>query len=89
VFNIELVDALRKVAHHGNLTRAALAMQLSKSTVSKYLTELEAQVGVQLLHRSTRAVCLTEAGRHLLNRSPALVDLAMRIQSELEAHAAR
>lgn len=88
MFSIELVQALREVAHHGNLTRAASAMQLSKSTMSKYITELEAQVGVQLLHRSTRVVCLTDAGRHLLKRSVALVDLATRIQCELDAHAA-
>jgi molybdenum-dependent DNA-binding transcriptional regulator ModE len=88
VFSIELVEALREVARHGNLTRAASAMDLSKSTVSKYITELEAQVGVQLLQRSTRAVLLTDAGRHLLKRSVALVDLARRIQSELDAHGA-
>jgi DNA-binding transcriptional LysR family regulator len=88
VFSIELVEALREVAHHGNLTRAASAMQLSKSTLSKYMTELEAQVGVRLLHRSTRVVCLTDAGLHLLKRSTALRDLAKRIQSELDAHAA-
>jgi DNA-binding transcriptional LysR family regulator len=86
VFSIERVEALREVAHHGNLTRAASAMRLSKSTISKYITELEAQVGVQLLHRSTRVVFVTDAGRHLLKRSVALVELAMRIQSELDAH---
>ncbi len=87
MFSIELVEALREVAHHGNLTRAARAMRLSKSTISKYITELETQVGVQLLHRSTRVVLVTDAGRHLLERSTALVDLANRIQSELDAHA--
>jgi DNA-binding transcriptional LysR family regulator len=87
VFRLELIEALREVAHHGSLTRAASAMQLSKSTVSKYITELETQVGVQLLHRSTRVVEVTDAGRHLLKRSAALVALAERIQTELDAHA--
>jgi DNA-binding transcriptional LysR family regulator len=87
-FSLELVEALREVARHGNLTRAASSMQLSKSTVSKYITELEAQVGVRLLHRSTRVVNLTDAGRLLLKRSTVLVDLATRIQSELDACAA-
>lgn len=85
VFSLELVDALREVARHGNLTRAACAMQLSKASISKYMTELEAQVGVQLLHRTTREVRLTDAGQLLLRRSAALVNLACRIQSELEA----
>lgn len=85
MFSIELVEALREVARHGNLTRAASAMDLSKSTVSKYITELEAQVGVQLLQRSTRTVLVTDAGHHLLKRSVALVELARRIQCELDA----
>lgn len=88
MFSIELVEALREVARHGNLTRAASAMELSKSTVSKYISELEAQVGVRLLHRSTRVVQVTDAGRHLLRRSVALVDLARCIQTELDAHGA-
>lgn len=88
VFSIELVEALREVSRHGNLTRAASAMDLSKSTISKYITELESQVGVRLLHRSTRVVEVTDAGRHLLERSVALVDLARCIQSELDAHGA-
>lgn len=65
--------------------KAASAMQLSKSTLSKCMTELEAQVGVQLRHRSTRAMSLIEAGRYLLKRSSALFKLATRIQAKLDA----
>ncbi len=86
MFSIELVEALREVAQHGNLTRAATAMQVSKSTISKHISELESQVGVRLLQRNTRVVLVTDAGQHLLKRSAALVALANRIQSELDAH---
>lgn len=87
MLSIELVEAFREVSRHGNLTRAASAMQLSKSTVSKYMTALEAQVGVKLLDRGTRAVHLTDAGRLLLRRSAPLVAMAARIRSELDAYA--
>lgn len=37
---------------------------MSKSAVSKRITQLEARLGAQLLHRSTRKLSLTEAGEH-------------------------
>lgn len=88
LFTLEHIRAFREVAKHRNLTLAASALRLSKSTVSKYMTELESQVGVKLLNRSTRAVSLTDAGHLLLRRSKSVVDLTARIHSELRAHAA-
>ena len=87
LFTLEQIRAFREVAKHCNLTLAALELQLSKSTVSKCMTELEQQVGVKLLNRSTRAVSLTDAGQVLLRRSQSVVDLTARIHSELRARA--
>ncbi|WP_325346302.1 LysR family transcriptional regulator [Xylophilus sp.] len=85
--DFEHVEAFREVAQRGNLTAAASALHLSKSTVSKYMTALESQVGVKLLNRSTRAVSLTDAGLLLLRRSGSLMELARRIHSEVRAEA--
>jgi DNA-binding transcriptional LysR family regulator len=82
-FDFAHIEAFREVAERGNLTSAALALQLSKSTVSKYMTALESQVGVKLLNRTTRSVSLTDAGWLLLERSNSLVELAQRIRFEL------
>lgn len=87
LFSLEHIEAFSKVAQCGNITLAASTLQLSKSTVSKYMTELERQVGVKLLHRSTHAVSLTAAGRVLLHRSQSVVELTAQIHLELREHA--
>lgn len=54
---------LLAVVEHGGFTRAAERLGVSKAHVSKQVRELEAALGVRLLHRTTRRVALTDAGR--------------------------
>lgn len=65
-WNAELdVEDLRtfvEVADAGGVSPAALRLGVSKSIVSRRLVRLEADLGVQLLTRSTRGAALTEAG---------------------------
>jgi len=42
---------------------------ISKSAVSKRVTQLEEQMGVKLLHRTTRKLSLTEAGEHFFQHA--------------------
>lgn len=68
------------IARHGSFTRAAAELDVTASALSQTLSQLERQLGVRLLARTTRRVGLTEAGRELLARiSPALetIDDAM------------
>lgn len=60
----DLNDALifAKVVEHGSFSAAARALRQPKSTVSRRVQELEARLDVQLLHRTTRRLGLTEAG---------------------------
>ncbi|MBO9447372.1 LysR family transcriptional regulator [Ruegeria sp. R14_0] len=50
------------VADHGGFAAAARHLGLTKSAVSKRIGVLEAHLGTQLFHRSTRSISLTEAG---------------------------
>lgn len=54
--------AFLAVAEHESFTAGAAALGLTRATVSAQVAELEARLGVRLLHRSTRSVRLTPAG---------------------------
>lgn len=54
------------VAEHLSFTRAAETLGLKQQTVSKSIADLEAELGVALLERTTREVRLTDAGTALL-----------------------
>lgn len=60
--DIEELQTFVEVADAGGVSPAALRLGLSKSIVSRRLARLEAELGVQLLARSTRGAALTEAG---------------------------
>lgn len=50
------------VVEKGGFSAAARTLEISKAAVSKRINQLEAQLGVRLLHRTTRKLSLTEAG---------------------------
>jgi len=59
---IEEIVAFLRVAETGSFTAAGERLGLPKSTVSRRVARLEAKLGVQLVHRTTRSLALTEAG---------------------------
>lgn len=77
---IDDVDKLRtfvSVADHGGLAGAVVALGAPKSTLSRKLAALEAQVGARLIDRSGRRFRLTEAGATAYRH-------AIRILAEVE-----
>lgn len=59
---ISAIPIFVAIAEHQGFSAAARELGITKSAVSKRISQLEAQLGVRLLHRSTRKLSLTEAG---------------------------
>ncbi len=62
------------VAQQQNFSRAGELVGLTQPAVSRSITDLEQQLGLQLLHRSTREVELSDAGRMLQGRVARVLD---------------
>jgi DNA-binding transcriptional LysR family regulator len=65
--------AFAKVVEHGSFSEAARSLRLSRSAVSKAVMELEQELGVQLLNRTTRSAAPTENGRAYYERAVAIL----------------
>ena len=71
------IEAFVRVAETQSFSDAARLLGTSKSAVSRAVSGLEATLGARLLHRTTRALTLTEVGRGYLERANRiLADLA-------------
>ncbi|GAA3580083.1 MAG: LysR family transcriptional regulator [Gibbsiella quercinecans] len=62
------------IARYGSFSRAGEAIGLTQSAVSHSVKELEAEIGVRLLDRTTREVLLTDAGQRLAHQVERLLD---------------
>jgi DNA-binding transcriptional LysR family regulator len=70
------LSAFVAVSRAGGFREGARASGLSASGLSEAVRRLEAQLGVRLLHRTTRSVAPTEAGARLLERlTPAFAEV--------------
>ena len=75
--DLERMAIFARVVEDKSFSAAARRLNLSKSLVSKQVTQLEKSVGARLLNRTTRALSLTEAGA-------AFYEHCARIVEELE-----
>lgn len=66
--------ALRRVVELGSFTAAGAALGISHSIVSRQVRQLENQLGVQLLNRTTRRFALTAAGQDYYLASRDILD---------------
>jgi DNA-binding transcriptional LysR family regulator len=74
------------VAEASSFTVAAKKLGVPRSTVSRAIAALEADVGTPLLHRTTRTVGLSPAGKVLLERTaPGLTSLQQALSSPLSS----
>jgi DNA-binding transcriptional LysR family regulator len=79
-----------RIAEMGNITRAARSLGLSVPMASRHLRWLEKDLEVALIHRTTRQLRLTDAGREFAQRARGLIaglddaKAALRVEPGLE-----
>lgn len=76
------------VAEERNFTRAAARLLIAQPALSRQIRELEKDLGVKLLDRTTQHVEPTEAGRMVMERGRALVDDEDRLWRDVRGFAA-
>ena len=72
--SLEGLKTVVAVVETHSFTAASERLGISKALVSKYVGEVERQIGVRLFNRTTRALSLTEAGRSYYRDSVALLE---------------
>src|ERR1700712_5079355 len=65
-----------EVVEAKSFARAATHLGMTRSAVSKHVAQLEAQLGVQLLSRTTRKLSLTEVGERVYDASKSVRESA-------------
>lgn len=81
--SLKQMRAFVAVAHAGSFTRAAEQMFITQSALSSLIRNLESELGLQLLDRTTRRLELTNEGEELLRSLVCLLGDLDRIKSDL------
>lgn len=71
------------VVEEGSFSAAADTLGVSTSFISRRVADLEAYLGVRLLHRTTRRVSLTELGRYYQERAAHILGGLETLESDL------
>ena len=70
----ENMETFIRVVEAGSISGAAERMGVTKSSVSRRLKELEGHLGVELFHRTTRKMNLTDTGRSFYQQSVRILE---------------
>jgi DNA-binding transcriptional LysR family regulator len=70
----ENMDTFIRVVEAGGISAAADRLGVAKSAVSRRLKELEKHLGVELFHRTTRQMNLTDTGRAFYHQAVRILD---------------
>lgn len=80
---IRVLKYFLTVVREGGINRAAEALHITQPTLSRQLSQLEEEVGVQLFHRGSRKITLTDEGMLLRRRAEEILSLVDRTEKEL------
>lgn len=87
---MDRLDALRlfsRLAERRSFSAAARDLKIKQSTASKWIAELESQLGADLVERTTRSVRITENGQRLLAHGQEVLSAFDELSAEFEERA--
>ncbi|MGI6221951.1 MAG: LysR family transcriptional regulator, partial [Coriobacteriales bacterium] len=76
MFPYDYMAEFAAVARLGSLSKAALELSVSHSSLSRHMRTLETQLGVRLFSRTANGIELTPEGRYVANRAADIVGIA-------------
>ncbi len=80
---LNLLQLFVSLVEHGSFVAVANQSGQSPSTISKAISRLEKDLGVRLLHRTTRQLQLTEAGINYLQTAREVISLLKNSEGQL------
>ena len=80
---LTMMETFANVVETSSFTAAADRLQLSKSFVSKQVSQLEAELGTRLLYRTTRKLSLTEEGTRFYKHCQFIISEADSARAEI------
>lgn len=84
--DLNAIAVFAQVVDCGSFTHAADALNMTKSTVSRKLVELEKHLGVRLITRSTRSLVLTPEGERFYQSSLQMLEIMNQAELEVSAN---
>ncbi|HWA46738.1 MAG TPA: LysR substrate-binding domain-containing protein [Dongiaceae bacterium] len=76
----ESMSVLVAVAEAGSLSAASRRLRIPVTTVSRKISDLEAQLKVRLLNRSTRKLSLSDAGRYYVEAARRIIEQVEEVE---------
>jgi DNA-binding transcriptional LysR family regulator len=89
VTDLNALIIFARVAETNSFSEAARRLKMPTSTVSRRIAELESQLGVRLIERSTRSLRLTDVGLELLEHAQRTAEISEAIDNIALHHSSR
>src|SRR5512146_2655551 len=83
-FDVDALLVFGKVVESRSLSKAATLLGMPKSTVSRKLTKLEADLGIKLLRRNTHQLTVTDLGEQVHAHALAILNEANGVRALAE-----